>query len=370
MSDKRPIYLDCAATTPIEPRVLKEVIHYMEVEYGNAGSRTHDYGLRAKKAVERAREQVAQVVKCKPDEVIFTSGATESNNLAILGMQEYGQKKEKKHIISTQIEHKAILEPLKVMEERGFEVTLLYPNRGGWVEPEKLQDALREDTLLVSIMHVNNETGVIQPLEEYAEILKTHEAYFHADAAQGFGKDIPPLQNSRIDMISISGHKIYAPKGIGSLITRRRKYNRIPLEPLMFGGGQERGLRPGTLPVQLIVGLGTASELAINKHEKRNIVNNQIKEQVLRTFANYDLKINGDLSRSLSNIVNLSLPDWDSEAMIIKLKDTMAISNGSACSSNSYEPSHVLMAMNLSDTYLSSSLRISWNHDTPFRNLI
>lgn len=360
----RPIYLDCAATTPIEPRVLKEVIHYMEVEFGNAGSRTHEYGLKAKKAVEKARSQVAEVVKCKPDEVIFTSGATESNNIALLGLQEHGQKTGKKHIISTQIEHKAILEPLKVLEDRGFEVTLLPPNEGGWVEPEKFQESLRDDTLLVSMMHVNNETGVIQPLDEYAEILEGHEAHFHTDAAQGFGKDIPPLQNPRIGMISISGHKIYAPKGIGALIIRRRGYERIPLKPLMFGGGQERGLRPGTLPVHLIVGLGLASDIAINEHQERNRTNERTKKQIIDYFRNYSVVINGDPDRTISNILNFSLREWDSEAMILQLKEMVAISNGSACTSSTYEASHVLTGMNLSDDLIKGALRASVWHKT------
>lgn len=364
MSEKpsRPIYLDCAATTPIEPRVLKEVIHYMEVEFGNAGSRTHEYGMKAKKAVEKARKQVAHVVACKPDEVIFTSGATESNNIALLGLQEHGQKTGKKHIISTQIEHKAILEPLKELEKRGFEVTLLPPNRGGWVEPEKLHEGLRDDTLLVSIMHVNNETGVIQPLEEYAEILKDHEAYFHTDAAQGFGKDIPPLQNPRIDMISISGHKIYAPKGIGALITRRRGYERLPLKPLMFGGGQERGLRPGTQAVHLIAGLGLASELSLKESKLREELNKALRDQVLEQFNRYKPLIHGDRNRMISNILNLSLPEWDSEAAILKLKDIMAISNGSACTSNNYDSSHVLNAMGVTIDLIKSSIRISYSH--------
>ncbi len=365
----RPIYLDCAATTPIEPRVLKEVIHYMETEFGNAGSRTHEYGLIAKRAVEKARVQVSEVVKCKSDEVIFTSGATESNNMAILGLQEHGQKTGKMHIISTQIEHKAVLEPLKEMVKRGFEVTLLPPNRGGWVEPESLQEALRDDTLLVSIMHVNNETGVIQPLEEYAEILEEHEAFFHTDAAQGFGKDIPPLQHPRIDMISISGHKIYAPKGVGALITRRRGYDRIPLQPLMFGGGQERGLRPGTLPVQLIVGLGLASEVAINEYQERNRTNEKIKKQIIDFFRNYRVSINGEPDRTISNILNFSLSEWDSEAMILQLKEMVAISNGSACTSSTYEPSHALRSMMLSKDRIAGSIRLSFCHLEASSNL-
>src|ERR1700759_3729260 len=263
------VYLDCNATSPLEPRVQEEVLKYLSVEFGNAGSRTHDYGVRAKQAVQRARDQVAEVVRSKRDEVIFTSGATESNNIVILGLAKFGENVGRKHIVSTQIEHKAVLEPLEALASQGFEVSLVRPTQGGWVDPEAVRAALREDTLLVSTMHVNNETGVIQPITELVEVLRDHPAFFHVDAAQGFGKDSKPLQDSRIDFISVSGHKIYGPKGIGALILRRRGFNRPPLTPLFFCGGQERGLRPGTLPVPLVVGLGLAAELAMKHAEER-----------------------------------------------------------------------------------------------------
>ena len=249
-------YLDCNATTPVEPRVRDLVIQYMETEFGNAGSRTHEFGARAKQASQKARDQVAVLVGAKPDEVVFTSGATEANNLALLGLAEYGRREGRRHIISTAIEHKSVLEPLERLGRGGFDVTLIAPEPGGWVLPEKVASALRPDTLLVSAMHVNNETGVVQPLTEIALGLARHPAFLHVDAAQGCGKELLALRDPRIDLISISGHKLYAPKGIGALVTRRRGFERIPLEPLMVGGGQERGLRPGTLPVHLAVGLG------------------------------------------------------------------------------------------------------------------
>jgi cysteine desulfurase len=359
-----PIYLDCNATSPIEPKVGEEVIRYLQIDFGNAGSRTHEYGSRAKQAVQRARDQVAEVGSASREEVVFTSGATESNNLAILGLAEYGEKTGRKHIVSTAIEHKAVLEPLEALAKRGFEITLLPPTTGGWVEPAGVGNALRGDTLLVSIMHANNETGVVQPLTEIADVLADHPAYFHVDAAQGFGKDIKTLQNSRMDFISISGHKIYGPKGVGALITRRRGYNRAPLSPLLFGGGQERGLRPGTLPVPLVVGLGLAAELALKNHSKREKACRAFRDRVLTALSPLSPRLNGDQSRTLPHVLNLSFPGLDSEAVMVALKDLVAISNGSACTSHSYQPSHVLKAMGLSDRQIEGAIRMSWCHMT------
>lgn len=234
--------------------------------------------VRQTQAVPRARDQIAAVVKCQREEVIFTSGATESNNLAILGLREHGEKTGRKHIVSTAIEHNAVLEPLEHLSKHGFEVTLLEPEADGAVSAEKVAAALRSDTLLVSVMHVNNETGIIQPLADIAQALASHDAFFHVDAAQGFGKRIAELQNPRLDLISISGHKIYAPKGIGALVTRRRGCQRPPLTPRCYGGGQERGLRPGTLPVALVVALGTAAELCVKHQTKRTARCQQLKK--------------------------------------------------------------------------------------------
>jgi len=369
----RPVYLDCNATTPIDPRVAEVVGHYMAVEFGNAGSTSHEYGLRAKQAVERARDAVAAVVGASRDEVIFTSGATESNNLAILGLAPHGEKAGRRHIVSTQIEHKAVLEPLGHLAERGFEVTLVPPNHGGWVEPNAVRTAIRPDTLMVSVMHVNNETGVIQPLDEIAGVLGDHPAYFHTDAAQGFGKELRLLRNPRIDLISVSGHKLYAPKGVGALITRRREFKRPPLKPLMYGGGQEHGLRPGTLPVHLIAGLGKAAELAFAEHESRAKVCRRLNQQLMAALADLHPTINGDPGRTLPHVVNLSFPGLDSDAVMVALKDSAALSNGSACTSHSYEPSHVLRAMELDDDRISSALRWSWCHmieDAPWECIV
>jgi cysteine desulfurase len=359
-----PRYLDANATGPVEPEVLELVIHYMRDEYGNSGSRTHPYGVAAKKAVELARAQVASVVDCGKDEVIFTSGATESDNLAILGLRDFGMSSGRRHLITGATEHKAVLEPMEYLASEGFEVTVLPADSGGYIRPEDLQGALRQDTLLVSLMHVNNETGVAQPLNDYSDILASHECYFHCDAAQGFGKEISPLTNRRIDLISVSGHKIYAPKGLGALIARRRRYKMPPLKPLMYGGGQERGLRPGTLPVPLIAGLGKASELALKNNKARNAQITELRAQALGALLPLGALIHGDRERMLPHVLNLSVPGVNSEAALIALKDIAAISNGSACTSASYKASHVLEAMGLNKDQISGALRISWSHMT------
>jgi cysteine desulfurase len=359
-----PVYLDCNATTPIDPRVRDEVLRFLSEEFGNEGSRTHDYGARARQAVQQARDQVAEVVGAKRDEVIFTSGATESNNLALLGLARHGKETGSTHIISTQIEHKAILEPLDYLATCGFDITLVPPRTDGWVDPDGIKAALRRDTLLISVMHVNNETGILQPITQIAEVIADHPAYLHVDAAQGFGKDLATLKNPRIDLISISGHKIFGPKGIGALVTRRRGFKRPPLTPVLFGGGQERGLRPGTLPVPLIVGLGLASELALREMAERALACRKYRDTLLRELITLEPVFNGDPEQMLPQVVNLSFPGLDSEAMMLALKDIIAISNGSACTSRSYQPSHVLKAMGVPDQIIQGAVRISWCHMT------
>lgn len=358
------IYLDCNATTPVEPAVLETVMRYMAEEFGNSGSRTHEFGLRAKKAVEKARGQVAKVVKADKDEVLFTSGATESNNLAILGLAEYGTESGKRHIISTAIEHKAVLEPLEILSRRGFDVTLIPPDGSGRISADAVLRALRDDTLLVSVMQVNNETGVVQPVLEIADGLADHPAFFHVDAAQGFGKEMASLRHPRMEMISVSGHKVYAPKGVGALVVRRRGFKKIPLQPLMFGGGQEKGLRPGTLPVALIAGLGQASELALQDFEKRAAACRAYRRMVVEALEPLGPIINGDPSHTLPHVLSLSFPGIDSEALMVALKEAVAISNGSACTSNSYKPSHVLQAMGLQEQRVQGTVRLSWSHLT------
>jgi cysteine desulfurase len=356
------VYLDCNATTPIEPAIIREMEQCLTVDYGNAASRTHEFGLRAKQIVERARHRVAAVVKARPEEIVFTSGATESNNISLFGLVPYAEETGKKHIVSTQIEHKAVLEPLEILKKRGFEITLVAPNSLGWVDPEAVAAAVKTDTLLVSVMHVNNETGVIQSISEIAARLKNHPAFFHVDAAQGFGKEFETLQDPRIDLISISGHKIYGPKGIGALVARRRGFNRLPLTPIMFGGGQEGGLRPGTLPVQLIAGLGLAAELALTNCAARRQACETYRRSVLSGLLPLQFELNADQSRTMPHVLNLGLPGIDAEALMVALKNLIAVSNGSACTSQRYELSHVLKAMGFSDARIKNSIRISWCH--------
>lgn len=356
------VYLDCAATSPLDPRVGEEVLRFLQDEFGNAGSRTHEYGVRARRGVEQARDAVAAALGAARGDVIFTSGATESNNLAILGLETHGRRTGRMHLVSTRIEHHAVLEPLAELERRGFEVTLLPPTPGGWVEPEAVRGALRPDTLLVSVMHVNNETGIAQPLREIAEVLGDHPAYLHSDAAQGFGKDIATLRDSRIDLISVSGHKMCAPKGIGALLMRRRNGERPPVEPLMFGGGQERGIRPGTLPAPLIVGLGKAAELAIAEADVRTEKAEAFRRRLLDGLAPLGPEVNGDVARALPYVVNLSIPGYTAETVMEAWGELVAISDGAACTSQSATCSHVLSAMGLKGERIEGAVRISWCH--------
>jgi len=360
-----PVYLDCNATTPVDARVAKLALHFMTEEFGNAGSRTHEFGARAAAAVQRARAQVAAVVHAQPNEVVFTSGATEADNLALLGAARAAARLgQGRHIVSTQIEHKAVLEPLQQLTSEGFEITLVPPTPGGWVDPSAIAAVLRPNTILVSVMHVNNETGVIQPLREIGALLQDHPALFHSDAAQGFGKERTELSTERLDLIAVSGHKVFAPKGIGALIMRRRNGRRPSLAPLMFGGGQEGGLRPGTVPVALAAALGLAAQLAEEELPRRENACLRFRNRLAPVLAELGFVSNGDASRTLPHVLNVRLPRVDSEALMLALKEVAAISNGAACASHSYRSSHVLQAQGLSSSDIASSVRISWCHDS------
>ncbi|MCY4073931.1 MAG: aminotransferase class V-fold PLP-dependent enzyme [Acidobacteria bacterium] len=359
-----PVYLDCAATCPIDPRVQAEFRRYAEVDFGNAGSRTHAYGRVARQAVERARAHVARVAGVRRNEVVFTSGATESNNLAILGLESFGRAERRMHLVGTKIEHHAVLEPLRVLASRGFELTLLDPEPGGWIDPERVAAALRPDTLLVSVMQVNNETGIEQPIPQIADRLASSPAFLHVDAAQGFGKALAALRHPRVDLISASGHKICGPKGVGALLARHRDGARPPLTPLLHGGGQELGLRPGTLPVAPIAAFGRAAELALEEHDARLAAAGAFGERLLEGLAPLAPRVHGDPGRRLPYIVNLSIPGWDKEALIEAWAGLAAISDGAACTSQSYTCSHVLAAMGLPAEQEAGAVRLSWCHLT------
>lgn len=356
------IYLDFNATCPVLPEVADLVYKIMTEQYGNAGSRTHEYGLAAKRAVERARSQVANIVNADKTEVIFTSGATESNNIVILGLREIAEQTGKKHIITSKIEHKAVLEPMEYLQHKGFDVTFLDVDSGGQVQIADLKDALREDTLLVSVMHINNETGSIQPIEEICKLLDGHDAYFHVDAAQSFGKYSFGLDNQRIDFISASGHKLYAPMGVGALIMRRRGFTSPPLRPIYLGGGQERGLRSGTLATPLIAGFGLACELAFQNAESWISHVSNLKREFIQLLSEFGAEING--RNTSPYVLNFSVPGINSEAAMVKFKGVIAVSNGSACTSSSYTPSHVLSAMSLNQERLSGAIRASFGIGT------
>ncbi|WP_207462156.1 aminotransferase class V-fold PLP-dependent enzyme [Azospirillum sp. SYSU D00513] len=366
MRDARPIYLDCAATTATDPRVAEVVMRLFVEEFGNAGSRTHTYGAAAQGEVNIARQRIGVTLGVDPEEVIFTSGATESDNLAILGLAAFGTAEARRHIVSTAIEHKAVLEPLARLTDEGFEVTLVRPDRAGHVSADEVLAAVRRDTLLVSVMHANNETGALQPIAAIADGLAADGPFLHVDAAQTYGRETPALRHTRIDLVSISGHKVFGPKGVGALIVRRRGGRRLPLRPLMVGGGQERGLRPGTHPVPLIAGLGLAAELAETEREARARACARFRSAALDALAPLAPVIHGDHDRGvLPNILSVAIPGLDSEAVMVALKELVAVSNGSACTSARYEPSHVLAAMGLPEDEIDGTVRLSWSHTTP-----
>ena len=357
-----PAYWDTSATTPVDPRVAAVVVRLMTEEFGNSGSRTHEYGAQALAEVSGARRAIADCLRAAPEEVVFTSGATEADNIAILGLRAHGESTGRRHIITTAIEHKAVLEPVAHLAKSGFEVEFIPPGPNGIVDAQRVTDSVRKDTLLVSVMHANNETGAVQPLADIASGLLEHDAYLHVDAAQTFGKLNDQLLNPRIDLVSLSGHKVFGPKGIGALVARRRGWRRPPLEPLTYGGGQERGLRPGTLPVPLIAGLGLAASLANKENEQRRRAAEALRTSVLQQLSPAEPELNGDPDSRLPHILNVSFPGADGEAVMLAWRDLVAVSNGSACTSAHYEPSHVLTAMNLPEARIRGAIRLSWWH--------
>ncbi|TWT75667.1 Cysteine desulfurase [Posidoniimonas polymericola] len=358
------LYLDSHATTPLDPRVREVILRHLDPSFGNAGS-THEFGQRGKDAVNAARDQIARVVHARRHEVVLTSGATESNNLALLGLAAHGERTGRRHLVSTEIEHKAVLEPLAVLQERGFEVTLVPAEPSGRVAADAVLAAVRPDTLLVSVMQVNNETGIAQPVDAIAAALGDSAAFLHVDAAQGYGKDLVPLTHDRIDLISVSAHKIHGPQGVGCLIARRRAGILPPLEPIIHGGGQEFGLRSGSLPVALIAGFGLAAELAADERNSRHQHCVRLKKHFVRAFTDLGAALHGDAEFALPNALNMSLPGLDSDQALEALAGVAAVSDGAACTTICATASHVLASMGVTGAELDGAVRLSWSHLTP-----
>ena len=355
---KLPIYLDYAATTPADPRVASKMMQFLTLDgtFGNPASRSHRFGWQSEEAVDVARNQVAELVNADPREIIFTSGATESDNLAIKGAAHAHQARGK-HIITSQTEHKAVLDSCQQLEREGFAVTYLTPAANGIISPDQLRAALRDDTILVTLMHVNNETGVIQDIAAFGELCREREIMFHVDATQSVGKLPIDLSQLPVDLMSFSAHKLYGPKGIGALYVRRKP--RVQIAAQIHGGGHERGMRSGTLPVHQIVGMGEAYRIAAEERETEMARLQTLRDRLWQGISTLpDVTLNGDLQQSAPNILNLSFADVEGESLIMALKD-LALSSGSACTSASLEPSYVLRALGLSEELAHSSLRFS-----------
>lgn len=356
------VYLDYYASTPMHHSVLDVMVDVYKNQYGNAGSRTHDFGENARQVVEQARGQIASLLGIGEEEVFFTSGSSESNNIAILGLREYAKETGKNHIITTSIEHKSVLETVKSLTKDGFVVDFIDPASNGRIQVEQIQKCICENTLLVSVMHVNNETGIIQPVGEIGELLSDTGILFHVDATQSCGKLVTQLKNMKYHMLSLSAHKLYGPQGIGALILRRNKYRLPPVKQIMYGGQQEHGIRPGTIPVALAAGLGKACEIAACDYKKNWRNECQIKAAILDILeqSGFNYCINGDLEYCMPNIINISIAGVESEALMLASKHICGISNGSACTSMNYDLSYVLTAMGLDEQRISEAIRISW----------
>ena len=353
------IYLDYAATTPIDEQVAKKMIQYMTFDgtFGNPASRSHAFGWQAEEAVETARQQIADVINADPREIVFTSGATESNNLAIKGAAQFYATKGK-HIITSKIEHKAVLDTCRELETQGFEITYLEPQQGtGLITADMVKDVIREDTILVTLMMVNNELGTLTDSKAIGEITREKGIIFHVDAAQAAGKTPIDLEEMKVDLMSFSGHKIYGPKGIGALYVRRKP--RVRIKAQMHGGGHERGMRSGTLATHQIVGMGEAFAIAKERMQADEARIAKLREKLWNGVQDLEqIFLNGDLEHSIPNIVNISFNFVEGESMMMSLKD-LAVSSGSACTSATLEPSYVLRAIGLSDELAHSSIRFS-----------
>jgi cysteine desulfurase len=358
-----PIYFDYSATTPVDPQVAEAMMKCLTSEgnFGNPASRSHVFGWRAEEAVEHAREQLAQLINADPREIVWTSGATESDNLAIKGVALFNIKRGK-HLITSKIEHKAVLDTCRQLEREGFEVTYLEPNAEGLIDPQAVAAAIRPDTTLVSLMHINNEIGVINDIAAIGTICRERHVHFHVDAAQSVGKIAIDMEQLPVDLLSISAHKMYGPKGIGALYVRRKP--RVRIEAQIHGGGHERGMRSGTLPTHQIVGLGAAAAVAKARLDADYQHAKTLRERFLAGISDIEqVHINGSASKSVPHILNVSFAFVEGESLIMSLKD-LAVSSGSACTSASLEPSYVLRALGLSDELAHSSLRFGFGRGT------
>ena len=361
MTVKTPVYLDYAATTPVDKRVAEKMIPYLTETFGNPASNSHAFGWEAEEAVEKARADIAALINADPKEIIFTSGATESDNLAIRGAANF-YKTKGKHLITVKTEHKAVLDTMRELERQGFEVTYLGVQENGLIDLEELKAAIRDDTILISVMWVNNEIGVVQDIPAIGEICRERKIIFHVDAAQACGKVPVDVEAAKIDLLSMSGHKVYGPKGIGALYVRRKP--RVRLEAQMHGGGHERGFRSGTLPTHQIVGMGEAFRIAKEELEQDMAHYRKLRDIFLKGIEGIEeVYINGDLEHRAPNNLNVSFNFVEGESLIMAVKE-LAVSSGSACTSASLEPSYVLRALGRNDELAHSSLRITFGRMT------
>jgi len=353
-----PIYLDYASTTPVDPAVADQMVQFLTPsgQFGNPASRSHMFGWQAEAAVEDARNQVANLIGADPREIVWTSGATEANNLAIKGCAHFNTRKGK-HIITSRIEHKAVLDTCRQLEREGFEVTYLDPDSDGLIQPQAVADAMRDDTTVVSIMHVNNELGTLNDIASIGKICRERKVFFHVDAAQSAGKTGIDVEAMQVDMMSFSAHKLYGPKGIGALYVRRKP--RVRIEAQMHGGGHERGMRSGTLPTHQIVGMGEAFKLGMENLASESVRIQQLRNRLWEGVSDMqEVHLNGSADQHVPGIINISFAFVEGESLIMALRD-LAVSSGSACTSASLEPSYVLRALGLNDEMAHSSIRFS-----------
>ncbi|MFQ3070666.1 IscS subfamily cysteine desulfurase [Neisseria polysaccharea] len=361
MTVKTPVYLDYAATTPVDKRVAEKMIPYLTETFGNPASNSHAFGWTAEEAVEKARADIAALINADPKEIVFTSGATESDNLAIKGAANF-YKTKGKHLITVKTEHKAVLDTMRELERQGFEVTYLGVQENGLINLEELKAAIRDDTILISVMWVNNEIGVVQDIPAIGEICRERKIVFHVDAAQACGKVPVDVEAAKIDLLSMSAHKVYGPKGIGALYVRRKP--RVRLEAQMHGGGHERGFRSGTLPTHQIVGMGEAFRIAKEELEQDMAHYRKLRDIFLKGIEGIEeVYVNGDLEHRAPNNLNVSFNFVEGESLIMAVKE-LAVSSGSACTSASLEPSYVLRALGRNDELAHSSLRITFGRMT------